>query len=152
MVAFAFLVNTSRASPLSKHSDHQEAKELHFNRTMAAKAKLLNKAETSINKTLTKLAEVKETLSKVTGKVKAKVMEALNKEVQKWASIGDKIQEKKAAFFNILKEKLASAKEKMGRNLKTSTQHKPSTKSTTSQKMIPAISTTSPARGIIESS
>ena len=89
MVATVFflLVNFSRSSPLHKNSDHTEAKESHFNRTMAAKAKLLNKVESSLNTTITKLSEVKEKMTKVTGKVKAKVMEALNKEVEKWAAV-----------------------------------------------------------------
>jgi len=84
--AFAFLVISSRASPLKKNSDHQEAKELHFNRTTEVKAKLLNKVESSINRTITKLADVKEKITKVAGEVKAKVMEILNKEVEKWSS------------------------------------------------------------------
>jgi len=112
---------------------------------MEAKAKLLNKVESSINQTITKLADVKEKITKVAGKVKAKVIDALNKEVEKWASVGDKLQKKKAAFFNNLMEKMTSAKEKIGHhNLKTMIQHKTATKSTMSPKTIPASSTTSP--------
>lgn len=140
--AFAFLFISSRASPLNKHSDHQEAKELHFNETMEAKARLLNKVESSINRTITKLADVKEKITKVAGKVKAKVMEALNKEVEKWSSVGDKFQKKKTAFFNSFMEKMTSTK---GHNLKTSAGNKTVTKSPMSQKMIPASSTNSPA-------
>jgi len=142
---FLLLVNFSRSSPLHKNSDHTEAKELHFNRTMAAKAKLLNKVESSINTSLTKLFEVKEKMAKVTGKVKAKVMEALSKEVEKWAAVGDKLQKKKTTSFNNLNEILTSAKEKIGRHLKPATKQKDSSKSTISQKTIPTISTTSPA-------
>ena len=120
---------------------------------MAAKAKLFNKVELSLNTTITKLSEVKEKMTKVTGKVKAKVMEALNKEVEKWAAVGDKLQKKKTTFFNTLKEMMTSAKEKIGRHLKPATKQKDSSKSTISQKTIPTISTTSPAiRGTMTTS
>ena len=141
---FLFLVNFSRSSPLHKHSDHQEAKDLHFNRTMAAKTKLFNKVESSLNTTITKLSEVKERMTKVTGKVKAKVTEALSKEVEKWAAVGDKLQKKKTTFFNNLKENMSSAKEKIGRHSRTATKQKDISKSTSQQETIMTTSTTTP--------
>ena len=141
---FLFLVNFSRSSPLHKHSDHQEAKDLHFNRTMAAKTKLFNKVESSLNTTITKLSEVKEKMTKVTGKVKAKVTEALSKEVEKWAAVGDKLQKKKTTFFNNLKENMSSAKEKIGRHSRTATKQKDISKSTSQQETIMTTSTTTP--------
>ena len=117
---------------------------------MAAKAKLFNKVESSLNTTITKLSEVKEKMTKVTGKVKAKVMEALSKEVEKWAAVGDKLQKKKTTFFNNLKENMNSAMEKISRHLRTDTKQKDFLKSTINQKTISATSTTSPAiRGTI---
>jgi len=117
---------------------------------MAAKAKLFNKVESSLNTTITKLSEVKEKMTKVTGKVKSKVMEALSKEVEKWAAVGDKLQKKKTTFFNNLKENMNSAKEKISRHLKSATKQKDISKSTISHKTISATSTTSPAiRGTI---
>jgi len=120
---------------------------------MAAKAKLFNKVESSLNTTITKLSEVKEKMTKVTGKVKAKVMEALSKEVEKWAAVGDKLQKKKTTFFNNLKENMTSAKQKIRRHLKTDDKQKNISKSTIDPKRILATSTTSPAiKGTITSS
>jgi len=110
---------------------------------MAAKAKVLNKVESSLNTTITKLSEVREKMTKVTGKVKAKVMEALSKEVEKWAAVGEKFQKKKTTFFNNLKENMNSAKEKIGRHLKTASKQQDSSKSTISQKTIQETTTTS---------
>ena len=109
-----FLINSSQGSPIkpatSAHAaKHQEAKELHFNRTMATKAQILGKVETSVNKTVEKLTEVRGKIVDVKEDMKAKVVDKLAKEVEKWAAVGDKIQDHKAATIRKLTDKVETA-------------------------------------------
>lgn len=91
----------------TKHAkpDLQTAKELHFNRTMASKSQLLAKVETSVNTTIVKLTDAKEKVDDAKGELKAKIMDKVVKEVEKWAAVGDKIQQQKAATIRKLTDK-----------------------------------------------
>lgn len=108
------LINLCQGSPIkpatSAHAaKHQEAKEMHFNRTMATKAQILGKVETSVNKTVEKLTEVRGKIIDVKEDMKAKVVDKLAKEVEKWAAVGDKIQDHKAATIRKLTDKVETA-------------------------------------------
>lgn len=100
----------SDASPLkNKHDNLRQSKEAHFNRTMAHKVEFLTKVESSLNKTLGKLKDVKDKINDAKDRVKAKVMDKLAKEVEKWAAVGDKLQQHKSAAMRKLTEKVVVA-------------------------------------------
>ena len=98
------------ASPLNhRNKFSQEAKEQHFNKTVAAKIRHLTKAESALNKTLSALTDPKKTFDDAKTQLATKIGEKVSRDVEKWAAIGDAIHKKEVELMAKVANKFKSS-------------------------------------------
>ena len=113
------------ASPLKHDAGIIEAKELLFNRTVAAKIQHVQKIESALNKTLQKLTDMKNTFDEAKNDLKEKILGKVAQVVEKLAAVGDKFQQTKTNMTAKMSEKWQDIKDRH-RNKTSTTTHRPS--------------------------
>ena len=124
ILALSLLISQCVGSPLKSTDkqiigDFHPPKEQYFNRTKAHMAELKEKIESSVNKTIEAIKDVKEKLNDAEEEIKAKVVGKVIGVVEKLTAVGDVIHQHEAATLRKLADKFDSDKPEKSTPVKT---------------------------------